>query len=308
MKEAAAEAAGTLQLYSDLSALKLRTLLAESCGVQPDQVTVSNGSDEILAFAFQAFGDCGLAFPDITYGFYPVWAALYGLDARIVPLDQDFRVRAADYYGCGRTVVLANPNAPTGIALPLAEIARIAETNRDNVVIVDEAYVDFGAESAVKLLKDHENILVTRTFSKSRQMAGARLGFAVGSRELIGDLDRVRYSFHPYNVDSMTQAAGAAALMQPDYFEACRKSTMETRAWTRDQLEGIGFSVLPSKANFLFAKPPKISGKACQDALRERNILVRRFDLPRVKDYLRITIGSKEQMNALIRALKEMIA
>ena len=140
------------------------------------------------------------------------------------------------------------------------------------------------------------------------QMAGARLGFAVGSRELIGDLDRVRYSFHPYNVDSMTQAAGAAALMQPDYFEACRKSTMETRAWTRDQLEGIGFSVLPSKANFLFAKPPKISGKACQDALRERNILVRRFDLPRVKDYLRITIGSKEQMNALIRALKEMIA
>ncbi len=308
VREAAAEAAEGLQLYNDLSAGRLIRMLSEACGVRPDQVAVSNGSDEMLAFAFQAFGEKGLAFPDITYGFYPVWANLYGLDARIVPLDEDFRIHIEDYLACGRTVVIANPNAPTGIGLPRDAIARIAESNPQNAVIVDEAYIDFGGESAAGLIDDYDNLLVVRTFSKSRQMAGARLGFALGSRELIGDLNRVRYSFHPYNVNSMTQAAGTAALADPAYFENCRTRIMETREWTKGELKKLGFTVLPSQANFLFAKPKSMSGEQFQQMLRKRNILVRRFDLPRIKDYLRITVGSREQMEIFIQTAKELIA
>ncbi len=308
VKEAAEKAAGTLQLYNDLTAAGLIRLLADTWGLEPDEITVSNGSDEILAFAFQAFGGHGLVFPDITYGFYPVWAALYGLDAEIVPLDEDFGVDIRDY--CGRNdrcIVLANPNAPTGRALPLSDLESIVAGNPDQVVIVDEAYVDFGAESAAALVPKYENLLVVQTFSKSRQLAGGRLGFAMGSSALIGDLNRVRYSFHPYNVNSMTQAAGEAALRQPEYFEACRKTIMENREWTEKQLAALGFRVLPSKANFLFASAPGIGGKAYQEKLRERNILIRYFDWPRVRDFVRITIGSMAQMEALIQATKEIL-
>jgi len=307
VREAAARAADRLNLYNDLSAGQLIGLLAETYGLAPDQIAVSNGSDEILAFAFQAFGENGLAFPDITYGFYPIWANLYGLDAKIIPLDAEFRIRPAEYFACGRTVVIANPNAPTGTALPLSALSEIAERNPGNVLIVDEAYVDFGAESAVSLISERENVLVVRTFSKSRQLAGARLGFAMGCAALIEDLNRVRYSFHPYNVNSMTQAAGAAALADPAYFEACRQSIMDTREWTKERLEQMGFSVLPSRANFLFAKPPRMTGETYQRKLRERNIVVRRFDLPRIRDYLRITIGSRAQMETLINTTKELI-
>ena len=244
VKEAVTEAAESLQLYNDLSAARLIKLLAETYGVQENQITVSNGSDEILAFAFQAFGEKGLVFPDITYGFYPVWAELYGLDAKIIPLTEDFSIDISDYQGNDRCIVIANPNAPTGKALPLSAIQEIAEKNPDQVVIVDEAYVDFGADSALALLPEYDNVLVIRTFSKSRQLAGARLGFAMGSATLIDDLNRVRFSFHPYNVNSLTQAAGAAALMQPDYFEACRNAIMETREWTAQQLLSLGFTVL----------------------------------------------------------------
>ena len=212
VKEAVAAAAGTLQLYNDLAATKLTRLLAETYGLKENQITVSNGSDEILAFAFQAFGGHGLVFPDITYGFYPVWAELYGLDAKIIPLDADFSIDISDYQGNDRCIVIANPNAPTGKALPLSALKEIAEKNPDQVVIVDEAYVDFGGESALALVPEFDNVLVVRTFSKSRQLAGARLGFAMGSATLIDDLNRVRFSFHPYNVNSLTQAAGAAAL------------------------------------------------------------------------------------------------
>ena len=305
--KAAEQAAGSLQLYNDLSATRLVELLSDTYGLKPNEITVSNGSDEILAFAFQAFGGRGLVFPDITYGFYPVWANLYGLDAKIVPLDDDFSVNVRDYCRNDRCVVLANPNAPTGIALPLSELKKIVESNPDQVVIVDEAYVDFGAESALAFVPQYENVLVVRTFSKSRQLAGGRLGFAMGNAALIDDLNRVRYSFHPYNVNSMTQAAGAAALMQPDYFESCRKTTMETRAWTEEQLKALGFRVLPSAANFLFASAPGLPGGEYQKRLRERNILIRYFDLPRVRDFVRITIGTKEQMEALIQATREIL-
>ena len=306
--EAVAGAAEKLQLYNDLTAGKLISLLADTYGLDPRQIAVSNGSDEILAFAFQAFGGRGLIFPDITYGFYPVWANLYGLDAKIVPLDADFSVDIRDYRGNDRCVVLANPNAPTGKALSLLELAEIVESNPDQVVIVDEAYVDFGAESALAFVPHYENVLVVRTFSKSRQMAGARLGFAMGHEKLIDDLNLVRFSFHPYNVNSMTQAAGAAALLQPAYFEQCRIRIMETRAWTEEELKKLGFRVLPSQANFLFASPPRMTGAEYQQKLREKNILIRRFDLPRIRDFLRITIGSREQMEAFIQVTKELIS
>ena len=306
--EAVKNAADSLQLYNDLSAAKLTGLLAKTYGVETNQVFVGNGSDEVLAFAFQAFGGNGLKFADITYGCYKVWAGLYHLDAKIVPLKEDFTIDPADYRGNDRCVVIANPNAPTGMALPLSSIAEIAANNPDQVVIVDEAYVDFGAESAVSLLPEYENILVVQTFSKSRQLAGARLGFAIGSEELIRDLNLIRFSFHPYNVNSLTQAAGAAALEQPDYFEACRQTIMENRAWTKTELEKLGFRVLDSKANFLFAAAPGMNGGEYQKKLREKNILIRYFDQPRIRDFTRITIGSKAQMEKLIEATKEILA
>lgn len=305
--EAVRQAAESLQLYNDLSAAKLTGLLAKTYGVKENQVFVGNGSDEVLAFAFQAFGGGGLAFPDITYGCYPVWAGLYHLDAKIIPLKDNFTIDPADYRGNDRCVVIANPNAPTGIALPLSAIAEIAESNPHQVVIVDEAYVDFGAESAVSLLPKYENILVVQTFSKSRQMAGARLGFAMGSEALIADMNLIRFSFHPYNANTLTQAAGAAALEQPDYFESCRQTIMENRAWTKAELEKLGFRVLESKANFLFAKAPGMTGGEYQKKLRDRNILIRYFDQPRIRDFVRITIGSREQMEKLIEATKEIL-
>ena len=308
VKEAVKQAADSLQLYNDLSAAKLTELLAKTYGVKENQVFVGNGSDEVLAFAFQAFGGGGVTFPDITYGCYPVWTGLYHLDAKIVPLKDDFSIDPADYRGNDRCVVLANPNAPTGIARPLSAIAEIAANNPDQVVIVDEAYVDFGAESAVALLPNYDNILVVQTFSKSRQLAGARLGFAFGSEALITDLNLIRYSFHPYNVNTLTQAAGAAALERPEYFEACRQTIMETRTWTKTELEKLGFRVLDSKANFLFAAAPGMTGGEYQKKLRERNILIRYFDQPRIRDFTRITIGSKEQMEKLIEATKELLS
>ena len=306
--EAVRAAAESLRLYSDLSASRLISLLARDCGVKETQVICGNGSDEILAFAFQAFGEKGVAFPDITYGFYPVWAALYGLDAKIVPLNDEYGVDPADYRGNDRMIVLANPNAPTGRALPLSAIRDILAANPDQMVVVDEAYVDFGAQSAAALLPEFENLLIVRTFSKSRQLAGGRLGFALGSEEAIGDLNRIRYSFNPYNVNSLTQAAGAAALEDPEYFEACRQAIMRTREWTADQLRALGFRVLPSQANFLFAAPPGMTGADYQRRLRENRILIRYFDLPRTRNFVRITIGSQEQMERLIQVTKEILS
>lgn len=308
VQAAVLEAAGRLQLYNDPSAGRLTAAIARACRVGENQVICGNGSDEILAFALQAFGECGLAFPDITYGFYPVWAALYGLNTRIIPLNSQFDIDVTDYGGNDRTIVIANPNAPTGKALPLSAIEQLLSMNPDHVVIVDEAYVDFGAESAAALLTDYDNLLVVRTFSKSRQLAGARLGFALGNAPLIEDLNRIRNSFHPYNVNAMTQAAGIAALEDRAYFDTCRQSVMENREWTAEELRKIGFQVLPSKANFIFAAAPGMNGLAYQQALRERGVLVRYFDQPRIRDYVRISIGSREQMERVIFVTKEILA
>lgn len=309
--KAVEKAALSLQLYNDLKAERLTKLLADTYGVKENQVAVSNGSDEMLAFAFLAFGEEGLAFPDITYGFYTVWAKLFGLDAKIIPLNERFEVDVTDYRDLKRCIVIANPNAPTGKALKQEALKEIAKANPDSVLIVDEAYVDFAKDadvSALGLAPEMENVLVVRTFSKSRSLAGGRLGYAIGHEKLIGDLNRVRFSFHPYNVNTLTQAAGAAALEDQNYFEACRKTIMENREWTKEQLTALGFSVMESETNFLFAACPRLNGAQYQQKLREKSILIRYFDQDRIRDYVRITIGSREQMEKLIAATKEILS
>ena len=310
-KVAAAVAAecGKLQLYSDPESTALRGKLAEVYGVKPTQVLVSNGSDEALNFAFMAFADekSPLAFADITYGFYPVFAELNHIPYTQIPLKEDFSIDPADYMAIGKTVVIANPNAPTGLCLPLAEIEKIVKSNPNNVVIVDEAYVDFGGESAVKLVDRYENLLVIQTFSKSRSMAGARLGFAIGSEQLIADLNTLRYSTNPYNVNRMTEFAGVAALEEDDYYKENAKTIMANRQWTTEQLEVLGFTVLPSKANFLFAKSDRIAGETLYKELKKRGVLVRHFTKQRIAPFVRITIGTMAQMETLIEKIKEIL-
>ena len=308
--EAAKTEAGRLQLYSDPTCRELTDKLASLYGVDPDQVILTNGSDEVLNFAFMAFADEDhpLVFPAITYGFYPVFAELNRIPYQEIPLKADFSVDYRDYLNLnGKTIVIANPNAPTGLCLTLAEIEEIVRTNPDGVVVIDEAYVDFGAESAVALVDKYENLLVTQTFSKSRSLAGARLGFGIGSKALIADLHTVRYSTNPYNVNRMTAAAGYAALCDNDYYMANCRTIMENRAYTTDALRALGFEVLPSLANFVFAKTDKISGEALYLELKRRGILVRHFGKAEITDYNRITIGTKEQMEAFIAAVKTIL-
>ena len=306
---AVAAECGRLQLYSDPESTALRAKLAEVYGVKPTQVLVSNGSDEALNFAFMAFADerSPLAFPDITYGFYPVFAELNHIPYTQIPLKEDFSIDPADYMGIGKTVVIANPNAPTGLCLPLAEIEKIVKSNPDNVVIVDEAYVDFGGESAVKLVDSYENLLVIQTFSKSRSMAGARLGFAIGSQQLIADLNTLRYSTNPYNVNRMTEFAGVAALEEDDYYKQNAQTIMANRRWTTQQLETLGFTVLPSKANFLFAKSDRIDGEKLYKELKARGVLVRHFTKERIAPFVRITVGTMAQMEKLIQTIKDIL-
>ena len=298
-----------LQLYSDPESLKLRQTIAARYGLRPEQVMVTNGSDEALTFAFMAFGDddAPLVFPDITYGFYPVLAELLRVPYQTVPLDGDFRIRPEDYYDRKSTLVIANPNAPTGIALGLEEIAGILERNRDNVVLVDEAYIDFGGVSALPLLEKYDNLLIVQTFSKSRSMAGARLGFAMGSEELIRDLKTIQYSTNPYNVNRMTSAAGIAAIEARGYYDDCCGKIRQNRAWTREKLEALGFTVLPSSTNFLFARSDRIGGEELYLAMKDRGILIRHFTAERIKDFNRITIGTAEQMEQFIAALGEIM-
>ncbi len=304
--EAVKQQCGKLQLYSDPESTALRGKLAEVYGVKPEQVIVSNGSDEVLNFAFMAFGE-EVAFPDITYGFYPVFAQLNHIPYTQIPLKEDFSIDPRDYMGISKTVVIANPNAPTGACLPLTDIEAIVKSNPDNVVIIDEAYVDFGGESAVKLVDQYENLLVVQTFSKSRSMAGARLGFAIGSEKLIADLNTIRYSVNPYNVNRMTEFAGVAALEENRYYMENAKTIMENRRWTQAQLEELGFTVLDSKANFVFAKSDRISGEKLYLDLKKRGVLVRHFTKDRIAQFNRITIGTKAQMETLIKTVKEIL-
>lgn len=294
-----------LQLYSDPECINVRQELARVYGVDINQVIVTNGSDEVLNFAFMAFADDKnpLVFPNITYGFYPVFAELNRIPYTEIPLKSDFSININDYIGVNKTVVIANPNAPTGIALSLSDIEKIVASNPNNVVIIDEAYVDFGAESAVTLVDKYHNLLVTQTFSKSRSMAGARLGFGIGNEKLIADLNTIRYSTNPYNVNRMTDAAGAAALVDNDYYMDNCKTICSNREWTVTELKKLGFEVLPSKANFVFAKSDKIDGEKLYLELKNRGILVRHFTKDAICQYNRITIGTIEQMQKLIETI-----
>ena len=307
--EAALDAAGRLQLYSDPEAKLLHEKIAELCGVTPDCVLATNGSDEILNFAFMAFcdDDHPAIFPDITYGFYSVFAELNRVPYKTIPLCEDFSINVDDYCNAHGTVFIANPNAPTGICLSLDEIEKIVASNPDNVVVIDEAYIDFGGESAVGLIGKYKNLLVTQTFSKSRSMAGARLGFGVACPELIRDLNTIKYSTNPYNVNSMTMAAGVGVLSDEECTRTNCASVIANRDYAMASLKELGFEMTNSKANFIFAKHPEIDGGEIYSSLREKGILVRHFSGKRIAQYNRITVGSREQMEALICAIKEIL-
>ncbi len=306
---AAAEAAGRLELYPDPACTFLRAALAETYGVTPDAVICTNGSDEVLNFAFMAFCDerHPVVFPDITYGFYEVFAALHRLPFRKIPLAEDFSIDPADYFGAGATIVLANPNAPTGLLLSAAAIEEIVASNPGHVVVIDEAYIDFGGESVVPLTKKYKNLLVTGTFSKSRSMAGARLGFGIGDPALIADLDILRCSTNPYNLNAMTMAAGLGVLADEDYTRRNCRRIIENRAYTAEAMKKLGFVLTDSAANFLFASHPAAGGGELCAALREKGILVRHFDSPRIAAYNRITIGSRGDCDALLCALAAIL-
>lgn len=298
-----------LRLYSDPACAQLLAAAAEYHGLSPDEIMPGNGSDENLFFALRAFCDerHPLAYADVTYGCYSVWCNLMHIPSHILPLEADFSIDPTKYYGLNETIVIANPNAPTGLALPRSAIEGILKANPNNVVIVDEAYVDFGGESCVPLIHQYDNLLVVQTFSKSRQLAGARLGLAMGNAALIADLNRVKFSLNPYNINRLTLKAGEAALKDTAYFDATRQKIMDTRAWTAKELANRGFSLTDSRSNFLFARTDRMEGGALYRALKEKGILVRHFDSPRIADYLRITIGTQAQMEALIKALDEIL-
>ena len=295
-----------LRLYSDPESTALRSAIAAYYGVQPSCVLPTNGSDETLAFCFRAFCEKGVRFPDVTYGFYPVFCDLFGIRAEKMPLRPDFTVDVADYTAAGQTVVLANPNAQTGVYLPLTEIEKIVQSNPNDIVIVDEAYVDFGGETAVPLTQKYDNLVVVQTFSKSRSLAGARVGFAIAAPGLIEDLNRVKYSFHPYNVNRLSAKIAAAAISDREYFDDCRNKIISERERLKTALDGLGFTYLPSLSNFVLAKKQGVSGEYLYKTLKDRGILIRHFKDARIADYIRITVGTPTQMNALIAALKEI--
>lgn len=298
-----------LNLYPDPEGVTLKEKLAALYGVGTKNIILSNGSDEVLAFAFQAFCDTvrTVAFPDITYPFYPVYADLYGVPFRQIPVREDFGIYCGDYEGLNQNIIIANPNSPTGSAMPLADIERILQTNPNHIVLIDEAYVDFGAESAVRLIDTYENLLVVQTFSKSRFMAGVRLGYAFGHEELIRDLNKIKYSFNPYNVSRLALVAGEAAIDEDGYYKERCRIIAENRDKTAQALEALGFVMTDSRANFLFARHPGFAGSALYQSLKSKGILVRHFDKPRISDYLRITVGNGEQMDALLGALETIV-
>ena len=305
----AAEEAGNLQLYSDPECRDLVKKAAEIFQVEADEILFTNGSDEILNFAFMAFCDANhpVVFPNISYGFYKVFAELNGIPYKQIPLAEDFTICVEDYCGIHNTIVIANPNAPTGIILSTAQIEQIVKTNPNNVVIIDEAYVDFGGESVIPLTRKYDNLLVTGTFSKSRSLAGGRLGFGIGCKALIADLNTIKYSTNPYNVNRMTMAAGVGTLLDEDYVQTNCRKIIEVREWTAAQLKSIGFTMTNSKANFLFASHPKADGKEIYLRLKEKGVLIRHFDTPRLYQYNRITVGSQSQMEIFMEKLKEVL-
>lgn len=296
-----------LRLYSDPEGTGLREKLAGLYSVTPGQVFLSNGSDDILNFAFMAFGEKGAVFSSLTYSFYPVFANLHQVPYETVPLREDFSVDVAGLSGKGKLTVLANPNAPTGLALPLDQVEALVASNPGHVVVVDEAYVDFGAASAAALLGRYENLLVVMTYSKSRSMAGARLGFALGSRELIADLERLKYATNPYNVNRLTLRLGEAAVDSDPYFRANARRIMATRDKTARALREMGFRLPDSQANFLFVTHPRIDGARLYQKCRERGILIRHFSDPAIAQYNRVTIGAEEEMETFLTVVRDIL-
>ncbi len=298
-----------LQLYSDPESRALTAEIAARYQVEAEQVLVGNGSDELLNFAFMSYCDeeHPALFADITYGFYPVFSELNRIPYIEIPLEDDLSLDPNEYVKRDGTVFIANPNAPTGLALSAEAIETLVSARPDRMHVIDEAYVDFGAESVLPLIKKYDNLLVIQTFSKSRSMAGARLGFAVGNADLIRDLNTLKYSTNPYNVNRMTSAAGIAALREDDYYINNALYIAETRKWTAERLQELGFMVTDSRSNFLFARSDRIPGSDYYRLLKERGILVRHFDKPRIKDFVRITVGTMEQMQALIRETEQLL-
>lgn len=305
----ASEAAKGVQLYSDPECTAIRQKMAQHYGLKPEQVFFSNGSDEALYLAFLCFCDekKPAAFPDISYGFYKVFAEFLAIAYTQIPLCEDFTINPADYLNIGKTIFIANPNAPTGQVLSLAQIESILQANPNNVVVIDEAYIDFGGESAVKLIDSYDNLLVIQTFSKSRSLAGARLGMAFGNKALITDLRTAKFSINPYNVNAITMAAGLGALEDEAYTRENCKKIIENRTYTTDELRRLGFVVLQSNANFVLAGHPDITGGALYAALKEKGILVRYFDTTRLKPYVRITIGTRQEMESLLSAVSQIL-
>ncbi len=303
----------SLRLYPDPNSEALKTALAGHLRVRPEQVFVGNGSDEVLAHAFLGLLKQArpLWFPDITYSFYPVYCGLYGIQSRTVPLAADFSLREEDYLPQGElragAIIFPNPNAPTGCLLGLDDLERIVAGNPEVPVVIDEAYVDFGGESAVPLVDRYPNLLVVQTFSKSRSLAGLRVGFAVGHPGLIEALERVKNSFNSYPLDRLAQAGALASVQDDAYFLDCRRKIMTTRETLVAQLGSLGFEVLPSAANFIFARHPAHDGAALSRALRARTIIVRHFAKPRIDQFLRITVGTDEQCGLLVAALTEIL-
>ena len=298
-----------LRLYPDPAASVLVNALAEYYKVKPSQVFVGVGSDDVLAMAFMTFfnSEKPILFPDITYSFYDVWADVFRIPYHQIPLNDQFEIDPADYDCDNGGIIFPNPNAPTGVEMKLDAIEKVLQANPDVVVIVDEAYVDFGAASALPLLEKYDNLLVVQTFSKSRSMAGMRIGYCFGSEEIISYLNDVKYSFNSYTMNQTTLAVGVEAIRDDAYFQETRTKIMETREWAKEELKALGFSFADSRSNFIFASHESVPAKKIFLALKEKHIYVRYFDKPRIDNYLRITIGTRGQMQALFDFLKEWL-
>ena len=298
-----------LNLYPDPEGKVLREKLAALYGVEKENVFLANGSDELLNFFFMAFCDQDrpVAYPAVSYGFYPVYASLYNLPSTAVPLRDGFRLEPSDYCGINSNIVIANPNAPTGRTIRVAEIEEIVRTNPDYAVMIDEAYIDFGGESCVGLVSKYENLLVGQTFSKFRSLAGGRLGYGIGSRALIEDLDKIKYSTNSYNINRLTIAAAIATIDSNDYYVQNSRIIQENRAYTVEELDKLGFETLPSQANFIFTRCKKVEGGRLYRELKAKGVLVRHWDKPEIADYCRVTIGSREQMDVFLEKVREIL-
>ena len=297
-----------LRLYSDPESRELKEAIGEAYGVETKNIFVSNGSDEILNFAFMLYGNInGALFPEISYGFYKVFCDLYGIEKTMVPLNEDFTIAKEKFMSTGKFTVIANPNAPTGIEMDKKDIEDIIASNKDSVVLIDEAYIDFGGTSCYDLINKYDNLIVCRTFSKSFNLAGARLGYCFANEELIKDLEKIKYSTNPYNINRMSQKVGAEAIRQKYYYDECCKDIIANREDISERLRGIGFEVIPSKTNFIFAKHEKVSGEYLYKRLYDIGIYIRHFDDEKIKDYNRITISTFDDMQILFTVIAQIV-